>query len=571
MTQRLGFDAEVTQRSRAHSLPNHALPGAPRSALAHATWWPGRLRCLPGLIAVLLVFHLAPAPSAAAQPATNQNQRPALSLLDAVRTTLARDPGIQLREQEVQFSRGLLQQAKGQFDSRLSSTVSQGLEQSGVRASTNGLNSGGFRRLSVDRTTVRASVDKLLRSGVEVSPGVQVTRVDDNLSGYDPENRAEVNFTVRVPLGRGLGVKDTGAEETAAKINQEAARLAFRNLVAARVLNTVANYWSYLAAAQRLEVLIKSEVHARDLVNKTLELVKAGEVPAAETNQLTANLADKITLRVVSDQELFEARQTLGLGMGLPADQLEGLALPADGFPPAGEEAPALSLQALISTALSRRTDLQSARLQENSTRTLRDAARYRLKPQVDLLLQVGYGGVAGGREAQRFVHSFSDNVEGVNAFAGLNLNWPPANNEARGILVQQESQHQQAMIRAEDLARNIVSGVAVAVERLRNVVQEVKRTELAAVQYETAVKSEELKRRLGLSTFINVLVLDDRWINTELAHLGAQFQHATALARLRYETGLLVSGDTTGESIRLEQLITAPTAPVRETPNTKP
>ena len=53
--------------------------------------------------------------------------------------------------------------------------------------------------------------------GIEIGPTVKVTRVDDNLSPYEPENRAEVNFTIRVPLARGRGAKDTAAEETAAR------------------------------------------------------------------------------------------------------------------------------------------------------------------------------------------------------------------------------------------------------------------------------------------------------------------------------------------------------------------
>jgi outer membrane protein TolC len=509
---------------------------------------------------------------AVAQPAATPDATPGLKLLDAVRTTLARDPAIQLQAEEVTASLGVAQEARGRFDTRLSSTVGQGLEHTPVRSTTNALNAGGFERLTVDRTTLRVGAAKLLRSGVEVSPGVQLTRVDDSLSGFDPENRAEVNFTVRVPLGRGLGRGDTGAEETAAQIAYEAARLDLRNVVALRLLNTAASYWNYLAATRRLEIVSQSELHARELITRTLDLVKAGEVPAAETNQLAANLADKTASRIATEQALLEARQALALAMGLPGDQLERLPPPVDPFPVPVEEAlpPGLTAQEFIEQALSLRADLQSARLWEDSARTLSVASRRRLKPQVDLLLQVGYAGLDTGSQPGRLFASTYENIAGVNAFAGLNFEWPPANNAARGLFLQRDALYRQTVIRAADLERNIVSGVSLGLERLRNVMQEWKRSELAAREYETAVRNEKAKRQLGFSTFIDVVVLEDRLTSAALNHLGARLQHAVALARLRYETGLLLAGDAGGESLRLEHLTTLPPI-LRRAPPPKP
>src|SRR5262245_51004154 len=89
---------------------------------------------LPGIV-VPVAFAVA------AAVAPEPPQRPALSLLQAVRTTLAHDPNIQLQQEEIHASRGSVQEAKGRFDTRLSSSLSQGLEQTAVQISaTNALN-----------------------------------------------------------------------------------------------------------------------------------------------------------------------------------------------------------------------------------------------------------------------------------------------------------------------------------------------------------------------------------------------------------------------------------------------
>jgi outer membrane protein TolC len=514
---------------------------------------------LPGII-VPLALTVCASPAAAFE---DPRARPALGLLEAVRITLTNDPNIQLQEAAVHFSRGSLQEAKGRFDSRLAGSISQGLEQTAVQTSdTNALNPGGFQRLTVDRTTARASVYKQFRSGLEVSPGVQYTQFDDNNKvGLEPESRAEVNFTVRVPLGRGLGRKDVAAEETAARINLEASKMALRNVIAASVLNTAASYWNYRAATLRLQILQQSENRARELINNTLQLVKANEVPPAETNQLAANVADKVASRIAAEQELIEARHTLGLSMGVSPDTLAQFSPPTDEFPEPSDQVQELAAHTFIQLALAQRTDLQSARLREGSARTMVDAAHARLKPQADLLLQAGYGGVAVGGESRRFVGAFSDNIEGVSGFLALNFSWPPANNAARGILVQQEALYEQALLRADDLARHIASGVEVSLERLRREGQALKETASAIAEYQIAVKNEQIKRQLGLSDFLNVVALEDRSINASLAHLTAQLQHAVALARFRYETGLLMAGDAQRISITLEQFVSLPSA----------
>jgi len=370
-----------------------------------------------------------------------------------------------------------------------------------------------------------------------------------------------VSFNVRVPLARGFGRKDVAAEETAAQLEYAASRLDLQHLIANRLLNTASGYWNYLGATRRVQIVTRAEQYASTLLTKTIALVKANEVPAAETNQLVANLADKTVNRIAAEQGLFEARQALGLAIGMSFAEFAALAAPVDDFPEAGDQ-PALqdlTPQGLIEPALTRRADVQAAGWREKAARTLSVAALRRLKPRVDLIMQVGYAGAESGGETRQFFSAFAEHVEGVNALAGFTLAWPPANNAAKGILLQRESISRATAINAEDLRRNVSANVALVLEQLRSTFQELNRTAAAIREYEAAVRNEDSKRQLGFSTFINVLVLEDRLTNAELNHLAARIRYAILIVRFRYEIGAMISPDVTGERIVVEDLMTIP------------
>jgi outer membrane protein len=516
------------------------------------------------------------------QPSTDSDvpAKGSLGLLEAVRITLAKDPAIRLQNQEVEIARGRVQEAKGKFDLKLSSSLGHERTQRAIPEilsvaypGDGTQNPDTLVRLVDNLTTLRAGIDKPLRSGIVIGPEVTMTRADDNLSGLPVQNRAEVNFAVIVPLARGLGKKAATAEERAAKIDQEASLLNLEHTIAMQILRTGASYWNYLAADSRLQIVRDSEKRARDLFENTKALVEAKEVPAAELDQLTANLAEKTRASIAATQTVFEARQELGLAMGLRSDEIKTLPAASDSFP-GQETTPSLVPEAeteLVELAIQERADLQAARLAEKSAAALLYLAKNQLEPQIDLTLKAGYGGLDQGGGINRFFNSYAENVEGLNGFAALQFNWPPANNAARGRYRQRQAIQNQLAIHSDDLARNIRSSVLVATHRLRSGRDELARSQVATNAYWQAVKNEKEKRLLGIATFNDVLLVEDRLTNAALENLAAQSQYATDLVRLRFETGTLMAGDKTGGSISLRELTIVPSGKKNRSPGSQP
>jgi outer membrane protein TolC len=396
--------------------------------------------------------------------------------------------------------------------------------------------------------------------GITVTPNVTVNRLDDSFN-LGPGSQSEAGVDITIPLARGLGVKATTADERAAKTAFNAAKLQVRHTIALRSMNTVSAYWNYLSATRRLEVLRLSEKRARDLMENTKALIDAKEVAAAEMEQLTANMADKRAGRVSGTQAALEAQHQLGLAMGLPFDQILLMPPPGDEFPTAIEDTTRLqnSSSSLAAMAIQKRADYAAAQLSQDASKILVDLARHRLKPQVDLVLHGGYAGMNTGASARSYFDSVGDHIQGPIAMATLNFGFPLANRSARGNLTQQEAYYQQSVLNAEDLARNIQSSVTIALERVRNAAEELRESERAMTQYLIALDNEKAKRKLSMSTLIDVIVTEDRLTGAAIANIGARMQYAVGIMQLRFETGTLLDSDSRTQIITREQLITLP------------
>ncbi|MEK7684848.1 MAG: TolC family protein [Verrucomicrobiota bacterium] len=508
-----------------------------------------------------------------AQPARSQR----LGLLEAVRLTLAQDPNIQLQERQIDIAKGALQSARGQFDLTLDTALSRGLTGT-PRTELERINSVGRAHLTEtvrDVTDYRLGLSKQFRSGLTVSPGIEITRSADNLDEQPALNRANISFVVNVPLLKGLGREATGAAERAARVGHEAAALDLQHVIATRVLNVASAYWNCLGAEKQAAILKASENRAAELVDRVRELVKAGEFPAAELKQVQADQAEKTAARIAGEQRFWQAQQNLALALGLPADKLMTPPVPEETFPrPPAEALPwRFQGQPVLERSLNRRADYQSALKAQQAAEILLAAARNNVKPQLDLNLEVGYAGLDEGSQFRRFFSSLETrNYAGPNALATLRLNFPLANNAARGLLLQRDAAHQQSLIRSQDLARNISSGILVALNELEQTIEELKKAHEAAGYYREAVENEREKLRIGTSTVIDVITTADRLSNALVNEISAQSRYATSLARVRFETGLLVPPATDRSfSLSLEDFITIPQVDLIESPRARP
>jgi outer membrane protein TolC len=501
---------------------------------------------------VLACWTLAWAALAPALLAQSAGDASGITLQQALDAVLEHGTQLQLGARQVQTSEGALLAAKAPFDARLATSLSTERSNSFAPGRDPGVSS-----ILTNTVASTIALPKRFRSGILVTPRVDIARaVMADLPGT-PTSRAIAALDVTGPLLRDRGGGITTAAERAARRSLDAAVLGARHSAAASVLATVVAYWNDLAAEQRLEVYRSSEARAGQLVDDTRRLVEADERPAADLQQLLANLALKRAARLAGEQASVEGREQLALAMGVRADGMATLPRPITDFP-AGLEVDSLVFHddtAAAAEALSHRADL--AALSENriAAELQLRAARDGLRPRLDLVMTVGYQGVTAARGLGGALSSFYRNVPGPDASVQLSYELPLASLAARGDALRSRAAYEEARIHETELARQISSGVRVAREALHHGRGALLAAREAVALSRQAVENEKRKFQLGMSTLFDVILAEDALTNARLSEIAGQQAYAVAIARLRYETGDILALDGTTLTVSADSL----------------
>lgn len=478
-----------------------------------------------------------------------------LSIVEAAQITLIEQPAIHARREALRAAEASLQVAAGRFDTRLSGSLDHTRDGSALRQRDI---APAFDTTVTNQTRLVLGLDRQLRSSLLLRPSVTVSRQDLN---FDPlaASRASVSVGITQPLWRGRGASVVTAQETAARFEMDASAHEVRGSASGSVYQTVLAYWNYVAAYRNLEIVIASEARARQLVEETRTLIEAGNRPAADIHQANGNLAERMALRASSEQAVFESRQLLGLAMGLPAERAAALPRPSDGFPAYTGDRPPIGDSSLRETALNRRADIAAARARERGTQSVLSAARNALEPQFDLSATVGYSGLTEGNGLATPFSAVLRRLTGPNFIASATVSKWRDNHAARGQLASADAAHRQILIRVEDLTRSILSGVAVAQDTLARSAERARLLQDAAQLYRTAVDNERQKLQLGLSTIIDLVLIEERLTRTLLEEVSASLAYASAVARLRFETSTFITAPAPAFGVTVESLTTVP------------
>ena len=492
-----------------------------------------------------------------------------LRLLEAVQYTIARQPNILLDDWQVKVNEGLWQIQRGTFNTTVGTSVSDTVTHTPLNRYYR--NYYGTSETVERVTEYSVDISKEFRSGVELTPDITVTSTEDLAlhltTTRKTETLATVSFDIKIPLLRERGRAANAADETSAKILTEASRYDLNYTTSQSILTTVNEYWNTVAAMDNLEIAEKAESRAKYMLEQTKILVDAGEQPASDINKLAANLHGKTSSRINKTQSLFEARQTLGLAMGLRFDEIVATPLPSE---------PLLNIddadlnkmpiaQDLIDIGLERRADLIALKKEQESANVLMVGAHRNLKPQLDLDLSAGYIGLNENTRRQRnfkqYASAINEREAGLNFSAMFSLEWPVLNDFRRGTYVRREAQNERAMISTNNLNRQIVSKVVVAMSDVIQSAAELKKAHESVLVYQTAVEKERLKLKLGESTIIDLIDVDDRLTTAMETEVSARLSYAKALVQLRFETGTILSPDLKNISVSMKELTTVPSA----------
>ncbi len=491
-----------------------------------------------------------------------------LGLLDSVHVALARNPSVLSSSRQVDIAQGQFRQAQGSFDTVLSASATNQRKYTPHTAADQLIaGDGAADSVLSDETNGSLKVTQLLRNGITIEPAVTISRASDSsaLSQQTPiANRSTVGVNVTVPLMKNPGADIAAVGERTAELEVQAVRLDRTQVLSQATLSVVTSYWYYLAAEKARLIALDAETSSLRRTEDTGKLVDAEVLPAAERDLVAADGAAKRSARIAAEQALEDARSNLARSMGLSPQEAHTLPLPGEDFPTALSQAfdPARQLERMRELALRQRTDLQAIQIRYSQAEINLDATRKGLKPQLDLVLGVGVSGLNEGNANANYFGAANSNLRGPNATVGINYQFPVQNRSAAGYLIQKQGAVDQLDINRHDLQASIlisIEGLATSVYRLGLQMADSKRS---VELYAKSVANEEIRRKMGRSTLIEVLNVSDRLLLARQSLTTVQLNYANAIAQLRFACGAFFKADdATSTSLVLdrESLLTPP------------
>lgn len=465
-----------------------------------------------------------------------------LGLDQVVNATLAASPELKLAAAQVELSAGALLVSRAAFELTLTSSATASRihrpDAMGATAVQNDL-------------IFAAGAHRLLRNGILATSEVSLTRSLLARSLGADASTADVRLGVSIPILRDRGGASSAAAEQAAERDHEAARLGMQHTAAQQLLAAVVAYWEYQAAHERLAALRSSEERAERAVEETSALVRADERTPADLIQLRGNAASKRAARVAAEQAVVVARTELGLAMGLPADAIAALPLPATAFPGPGSSAGRLEARRLVEETYQRRPDLAAAEQRVRSAGIRARAARSDERPRLDLLLNTGYRNTNVDDR-----HWYEP---GLDALVELRLELPFSNAAARGQLAQRNAAQAQSLIARDELRRRIAADVALGLEAVAHAEAAMLESAEAVRLFESGIQGVQRKFQLGNATLFDLIQAQDALANALLFDVQSRRDHAVAIALLRFQSGRLVADERGAFLVPVDELVRAP------------
>ncbi len=489
-----------------------------------------------------------------------------VTLMDALRSTLAQNPGIQLQEQQVNVAKGILSVASGQFDTLLNAGTSQSYSEAPLTTAQQlqyelyGLQ---VSNIASNTTTYTLGAQKLFRNGIALEPSLTLNRLTDNVTNTEGVDQSQVLFQVVLPFLRGRGRAAVDAQELSAQSAVNASLHDTNQTVAQLLVNTAISYWDAVAAVGNLQIAKDSEARGAKYVQDVQTLIDADKVAKAEINQLIANLDGRTASRIAAEQSVITAQQSLALAMGLRADQVLVSPDASDSLPDWPDASiPKVTpdvINSFVERAMKARPDLIAAKLRRQSAEQLLPAARNQLRPQLNLTLNTGYNGLIEGTAFEKSLVAPFTGSKGLNAYGSLNFSFPPSNDIAIGQLAQANASYQESVLAETDLARTIASSVITAVTNLSTSIAGLHKAREAASYYRLALQDEQDKYSAGLTSLVNLLTIEDRLTGALSQELSARLNYGVAIENLRLATGTVVDTNLPIQTIVKETFLQPP------------
>ncbi|MEI7428366.1 MAG: TolC family protein [Betaproteobacteria bacterium] len=491
-----------------------------------------------------------------------------LGLYEALTIAVSKNANIMISAARLDAIKGISRQQKGLFDYTANAQIGLSRNSSPNNTLNTYTTVTDMYLPYTDASNVNSQLGltKLFTNGISVNLSAQHNTFSSNIldaQGLMNQNSGLLTFQVVLPLLKNSG-SAVSSNLRASEIEAQAAKDDLEFVVNQMVLNSTLAYWDYLGKSKLLEIAQKNEKSAEKTVQDYQKLISGDQLPKADVLLVQGSLKQKTISRIYYQQALLESRKVLGRSIGLEPDNVMQIEQVSDPFPnykngKLDEVLP--DLDRVISSTLGSRADLKAAKKRVEKYEILRNAAKNNLSPQLDVLLSAsqqglveGYSPYQGSAIGNNWTSAFQPYRPGYGAY--LQFRMPLENNEAKGLLQQQQAFVNSSNINLNELEYSAKNNIQVVTYAMIRAYDQMTEAKVAEQKYELSLNNERTKKKLGLSTILDVLNVEDRYNNAQVTHVQTQIAYASAVAEFLFQTNNLVVRDEDLFSINVTNLL---------------
>ncbi|MEI6667434.1 MAG: TolC family protein [Acidobacteriota bacterium] len=514
----------------------------------------------------LSVPALAQAP--AAQQAAPPRAQPAgtaqpLSLDEAVRLALENNLSVRVERINPQLQDLSIEQAKAVWTPNLTSTIRDGRTASPVTSFL----SGASGTLDRDSFSANVGANQLLPWGANYAVLWDATRGKSN-SVYDSPNPSigsNLSFNFTQPLVRNREIDSARQQLKVTKMNREISDVSLRQTILATIRNVKYAYWNLKATAAALTVAQQSLDLAKESLRNNRSRVEIGTMAPIDIVEAEAEVARRDEAAIVAESSVRRAEDGLRTLVLDPksatfwAAKFELTDQPT--FAPK-----AVDVDAAVTAALEKRTDLRSARKSLEVTESNIGFQRNQILPDVNAQVAYGLTG-SGGTQLTFGSGGFPPPVIGQikegfgtvlsrlfsndyhNWSLTVNVSYPIGTSTAEATLARTKLQLTQSRVQVQNLELQVATSVRDVARQVETNQKRVVSTQATERLMARRLEAEQKKYAAGMSTTFLVFQAQRDLADARYSALAALLDYNKSLVDLEIVQEAPTSG---GSSLSL-------------------
>lgn len=413
--------------------------------------------------------------------------------------------------------------------------------------------------------TSNASLTQLLSSGgtltFSTSTGWEST--NNFLTLISPAWTTMVSVEARQPLLQNRGIDPARRAIKVAQVGRERSSIALRRTLLETVNAVEQAYWTLVAAQREVDIRQQSVALAEQQRSDVSARIEAKTVPESDIAQPTAEIGRRRGDLAIAEEARLRAERGLKLLMlENAADPLWDGEVRAVDVPdvPATVTPTSVDVAAALKDAEQLRPELAdvAARLRLQDVEI--EAARDRLKPQVDLVASYTSRGLAGDKNDSALPINFipvvfHDELSGglptstenllrqrfPDASVGVQISIPFGNRAAHADVATAESQRRQVLLQRDREAQRIAVEVRNAATAVQSAARRVDSARVSREAAEVQLQAEQDRFAAGITTIFLVLTRQNDLSAARVTETAALTAYRRALAEMARARGTLL------------------------------